>query len=121
MFLQMFHRDRLLLIFRYRQYRLFFTGYLITSIGNSMQLLANSWLALVLSGSPSAVAYIFIASALPGVLLSPFIGVMVDRFDRRWIIAFTDTARALILILLFLSGLYGTLQVWHLYIVTFLL
>jgi DHA3 family macrolide efflux protein-like MFS transporter len=121
MFLKMFQRDRLLLIFRYRQYQLFFTGYLVTSIGNSMQLLANSWLALVLSGSPVAVAYMFIASALPGVLLSPFIGVMVDRFDRRWIIAITDTARALILFGLFFLGIHGTLQVWHLYVMAFLL
>ncbi len=119
--LQMLHRDKLLLIFRYRQYALFFTGYLISSIGNSMQLLTNSWLALVLTGSPSAVAYMFIASALPGVALSPFIGVLIDRFDRRVIIMFTDTFRALILFALFLVGIHGQLQAWHLYVMAFLL
>ncbi len=119
--LQMLHRDKLLLIFRYRQYALFFTGYLISSIGNSMQLLTNSWLALVLTGSPSAVAYMFIASALPGVALSPFIGVLIDRFDRRVIVMFTDTFRALILFALFLVGIHGQLQAWHLYVMAFLL
>ena len=117
----MLHLDKLLLIFRYRQYALFFTGYLISSIGNSMQLLTNSWLALVLTGSPSSVAYMFIAAALPGVTLSPFIGVLIDRFDRRWIIMFTDTFRALILFALFLLGIHGQLQAWHLYIMAFLL
>ncbi len=112
-FLQMFHRDRLLLVFRYRSYCWFFGGHLLSWIGNNMQAVANSWLALLLTGSPSAVAYMFIISTLPGLVCSPFIGVLVDRFDRRWISLINDTLQALLLLLLFLIGIRGQLQVWH--------
>ena len=119
--LQMFHRDRLLQVFRYRPYRWFFFGHLLTWIGNSMQVLANSWLALILTHSPSAVAYVFIASTLPGVLCSPFIGVLVDRFDRKWISTISDSLQAVLLIVLCIIGFRGALQPWHLYVASFLL
>jgi DHA3 family macrolide efflux protein-like MFS transporter len=118
---QIFQRDRLLKVFRYRPYRWFFLGHLLTWIGNSMQAIANSWLALLLTGSPSAVAYVFIASTLPGMLCSPFIGVIVDRFDRKWISTVSDTIQALLLLLLFVIGIRGQLQVWHLYVIAFCL
>lgn len=119
--LQMFHRDRLLQVFRYRSYRWFFYGHLLTWIGNSMQVIANSWLALLLTGSPSVVAYVFIASTLPGLVCSPFIGVLVDRFDRKWISTINDVLQALLLLLLLLLGIRGQLQVWHLYVISFFL
>lgn len=120
-FLQMFHRDRLLLVFRYRSYRWFFSGHLLSWVGNSMQVIANSWLALILTNSPSAVAVVFIASTLPGLLCGPFVGVLVDRFDRRWISAINDAAQALLLFVLFVIGVSGHLQVWHLYVISFFL
>ena len=119
--LQMFRRDRLLQVFRYRPYRWFFAGHFLTWIGNSMQVLANSWLALILTRSPSAVAFVFIASTLPGVLCSPFIGVLVDRFDRRWISATSDALQAVLLLLLCVIGFRGQLQAWHLYVASFFL
>lgn len=120
-FLQMFHRDRLLLVFRYRPYRWFFAGHLLNWIGNSMQVIANSWLALLLTGSPSAVAYVFIASTLPGLVCAPFVGVVVDRFDRKWISAINDVFQALLLFLLFVIGVRGQLQAWHIYVIAFFL
>jgi MFS family permease len=119
--LQMFRRDRLLRVFRYRQYRWFFAGHLLTWVGNSMQVLANSWLALILTHSPSAVAFVFIASTLPGVFCSPFIGVLVDRFDRKWISTISDALQAVLLLLLCVIGFRGLLQPWHLYVVSFFL
>lgn len=119
--LQMFHRDRLLLVFRYRSYRWFFGGHLLSWVGNSMQVIANSWLALLLTGSPSSVAFVFIATALPGLICSPFIGVLVDRFDRRWISVTNDTLQALLLFILFVIAIRGQLQVWHIYTIAFLL
>ena len=115
------YSSRLPLIFRYRQYLLYFTGSLISWIGNSMQFIANSWLALQLTGSPSSVAIVLIAAALPGVLLSPILGVYVDRIDRRWLAVITDTSRAVILFTTFLLGSHGLLQAWHLYLMSFLL
>lgn len=120
-FLQMFHRDRLLLVFRYRPYRWFFGGHLLSWIGNSMQVIANSWLALLLTGSPSAVAYVFIATTLPGLICSPFIGVLVDRFDRKWISTINDAFQSLLLLVLFVIGIRGQLQVWHIYVIAFFL
>jgi MFS family permease len=117
----MFQHDRLLLVFRYRSYRWFFCGHLLSWIGNSMQVIANSWLALVLTGSPTSVASVFVATTLPGLLCAPFIGVLVDRFDRRWISTINDAVQALLLFLLFVIGASGHLQVWHIYVLAFFL
>lgn len=117
----MFQRAQFMLVFRYRQFLLFFIGNLVSWVGNSMQAIANSWLALVLTGTPASVAYVLIANALPGVLFSPFIGVMIDRSDRRLVLVLTDILRAVLLIGLFLLGIRGLLQPWHLYAMSFLL
>src|SRR5688572_31985259 len=50
------------------------------------------------------------------VIASPFAGVIVDRFDRRWVLISADTGAGLMTLLLFVLPSLGTLQVWHLYL-----
>lgn len=50
------------------------------------------------------------------VLLSPIAGVVVDRFDRRLVMAFADAGSGIMTALLLLLFLTGGLQIWHLYI-----
>jgi DHA3 family macrolide efflux protein-like MFS transporter len=107
-------------VFRYPPFRRYITGYTVSMLGTGMQFIANSWLALQLTGKSYSVAFVLVASALPGIVLSPLIGIYVDRFDRKWVAATTDLFRALILLGIPVLWWLGKLQPWHLYLTSFL-
>ncbi len=57
---------------------------------------------------------------LPGMLAGSLAGVLVDRWDRRWVMILSDAGQAVGSLLLMLSFLSGHFEVWHLYAVAFL-
>ncbi|MBW4082416.1 MFS transporter [Paenibacillus sp. S150] len=107
-------------IFRFRPYLLYFIGHTISMLGTGMQFIATSWLAMELTGNSGAVAYVLIATSLPGILLSPLIGVYIDRFDRKWIAVLMDVFRAAVLVGIPVLWWQGLLEPWHLYTASFL-
>ncbi len=70
----------------------------------SLMALFNSF-----SGNPSLMlAYFYLAMSLPIYLLAPFIGAIVDRLDKRWILVVTDLCRGVLVLLIpFLFDLTG--------------
>lgn len=94
--------------FKYRNYRLYFTGQLISFTGSWLHGVAHGWLVYELTRSPFWLGAISAVSALPVLLLSLFGGVLVDRYDRRRLLFLTQSASlvlALVLGLLVLSHL----------------
>ncbi|GIJ45281.1 MFS transporter [Virgisporangium aliadipatigenens] len=67
------------------------------------------------TGSVTGFALMMLASVLPSVLVGPFAGVAVDRFDRRRVLVLTDTVAAVSTAAVGLLYLSGDLRVWHLY------
>ena len=61
-----------------------------------------------------------LAAFLPGVVLGPFLGALIDRWSRRWIMAVADGAVALLTALLALLYWLGVIEVWHVYVLLFL-
>lgn len=57
---------------------------------------------------------------LPGMLAGSLAGVIVDRWDRRWVMILSDLGQAVGSVLLMISFLSGEFEVWHLYAVAFL-
>jgi MFS family permease len=99
--------------FQHRNFRLFFIGQTLTMIGTWMQYIAISWLMYRLTGSAFMLGMTGFALQIPILLVSPFAGVWVDRYDRRTLLVVTQTlalAQALLLAALTFSGL---IQVWH--------
>ncbi len=66
-----------------RNYRLFFIGQAVSFTGTWMQLVAQSWLVLEITGSGTAVGVLFALQFLPMMLLAPYAGVVADRADKR--------------------------------------
>jgi MFS transporter, DHA3 family, macrolide efflux protein len=99
-------------------YRLLILGWGISAIGNGMQFIASSWLATELSGKGYAAALVLIAQTLPGLLLAPFLGVFIDRLERRRLAAFLDFFRAAGLMLVPLVYWFAKPEAWHLYAMT---
>lgn len=72
---------------RHRAYRLFFAGQLVSLTGTWMQSTAQQWLVYRLTGSPLKLGAVMFASTLPVMLLSLPAGVVVDRVDKRRLLA----------------------------------
>lgn len=108
-------------LFQIQPFTRYLTGNSISAIGFGMQFIASSWITLELTGRGSSVAWLMVFHALPGLLFSPFAGVLVDRLDQRKLAAITDVARALIVLMIPLLYITGHLEAWHLYLMEFLI
>jgi MFS family permease len=76
---------------RSRNYRLFFTGQLISLVGTWLARLAMSWLVYRLTGSKLLLGVVAFVGQIPTFLLAPFIGVLVDRWQLRRTLVVTQT------------------------------
>lgn len=105
---------------RYRNFRLFWLGQLVSVTGSFMQGTAQQWLVLTLS--PHNPLPLGIVGALQfGPLLIPFGGAIADRFPRRNILVVTQVTAGLLAIALFLLTATGVVQLWHVYLLALLL
>src|SRR6058998_3953 len=76
---------------RYRNYRLFFGGQIVSLAGTWITTTATSWLVYRLTGSALLLGLVGFAGQFPAFLLGPFAGVFVDRCDRRRLLVWTQT------------------------------
>lgn len=104
--------------FAYRNYRLFFTGQLISVTGTWMQTLAQSYLVYdVLHASPFQLGLVNVFQFAPVLLLGIPAGVVADRFPKRRILVITQSIFSLLaLALTILVGL-DHIQLWQVYAV----
>src|SRR5437868_1025704 len=100
--------------FRHRNFRLYFGGQSISLIGTWVQQIALSWTIYQLTHSSFLLGLVSFAGQLPLFLLTPFAGVLVDRFNRHRILVITQTLALLQAFALALVVSTGTLQVWNL-------
>ena len=76
---------------RYRNYRLFFGGQIVSLVGNWMTMTATSWLVFRLTGSAKMLGLVGFAGQLPSVLLTPMAGIVVDRWNQHRMLMATQT------------------------------
>jgi MFS family permease len=81
-------------------YRKFFAGQAVSLAGTWMQSVALAWLVLQLTGSPTWLGLAIALQTLPILLLGPYAGVLVDRVDKRRLLVGTQTAAAVLALLL---------------------
>src|SRR5438094_5055706 len=77
---------------RYRNFRLYWTGQLISLIGTWMQSVAQGWLMHRLTASPFMLGLLGFAQFIPVTALSLWAGVIVDRIDTRRLLYITQTS-----------------------------
>ena len=75
---------------RHRNFRLFFAGQSVSLVGTWMTRVATSWLVYRLTGSVLLLGLVGFCSQLPTLLLAPFAGVLVDRWNRHRILVVTQ-------------------------------
>ncbi len=79
---------------RFRNYRLFFAGQSVSLIGSWITRLATSWLVWRLTHSPWYLGLVSFAELMPTLLLGPFAGVLVDRWNRHRTLVATQALSA---------------------------
>lgn len=106
---------------RERNYRLYFTGQMISNTGTWMQRIAQDWLVLQLTGSPLAVGITTAMQFLPVLLFGLLGGLLIDRFPKRSILVVTQAVMGLLADVLAVLTLSGIVTVWHVYLIAFAL
>ncbi len=101
---------------RYRDYRLVWMTSILSSGARWIQQISLGWLAFDLTGSPVLLGSIIFVYQAPSVVLSPLVGVLVDRVDRRQLLIISQLAMAVMAVLLAVDIALGYVETWHLYI-----
>jgi len=90
------HLAFMLRAFRYRNYRLFFFGQVVSLIGTWINQTATSWLVYRLTGNAWYLGLVAFASQFPAFMLSSAAGIFVDRWNRHRILLATQSLSMLI-------------------------
>ncbi|MGW4722351.1 MFS transporter [Streptomyces sp. NPDC004291] len=104
-----------------RNYRLFFTGAIVSNTGTWMARITQDWLVLSLTGSAAAVGITTALQFLPMLLFGLYGGVIADRYPKRQLLLVSQAALGLCGVALAVLTLSGHVQVWHVYLIAFLL
>ena len=114
-------RSTLFAPFGYRDFRLLWSGLLVSNLGTWMQLTSLGYLVVQLAGSARLasldVGILGASSAIPVVLLSPLAGVVADRFPRRRVLFVTNGFEVLFALTLAVLTSTHRIALWEIYIV----
>lgn len=93
-------------------------GQLVSTLGSGLTGFALGVWIYQETGSTTLFALNMLAYALPNLLVSPFAGVLADRFDRRWVMVFSDSGAMVGTLVVLSLLLLGRLEIWQIYIAT---
>ncbi len=94
-------------------YRLYFSGQLISLIGTWMQTTAQAWLVLTLTNSPTTLGLVVALQTIPVMLLGPYGGVIADRVDKRRLMVVLQSMMGLQALVLGLLSVFGIVRLWE--------
>ena len=106
--------------FKVRNFRLYATGAIISNTGTWMQRVAQDWLVLELTHSGTALGIVTGLQFLPALLLSPYAGLIADRFPKRRVLTITQIAMGTVALVLGTMTVTGIVEAWHVYALAFL-
>jgi len=100
-----------------RNFLLLWQGQLVSALGSHAYMIAFGFYVLDLTGSTTIMGSYLAASTLPAVLLSPFSGVLVDRWNRKSVLIWADFIRGVGILFLGLGALFGFAELWHFFVI----
>jgi MFS family permease len=102
-------------LLRVQGFPFFFTAMLVSLFGTGMNFAGVTWYVLGVTHSTVKVSWIVILVTLPGLVVPPFGGVLIDRVDRRRLGMVVDAARAVLVLGTAGLAYAHVLTVWELY------
>lgn len=94
-------------------------GHLISHAGDAVFMIALPWLMLDITGSKSLTALVSMSAYLPAVLFGLTAGVVVDRYNRKWIMIYSDIFRVLLVTVIPIALIYGFISPLLIGVITF--
>ena len=91
-------------------------GQVVSLLGTAMSNFALTLWAYEVTGKATPLALVGFFFVTPMVVLGPFVGVLVDRGNRKLLMMLSDLAAALTTVIVLILYATGNLQIWHLYI-----
>jgi MFS family permease len=105
---------------RHRNFRLFWTGQLVSLVGTWMQSVAQGWLMYRLTSSPFLLGVLGFTQFLPVLLFTLWAGVVADRVDKRRMIQVTQALMMLQAVVLAVLTSTGVVQAWMVLVLAFI-
>jgi MFS family permease len=103
-------------ILQKRSLRFVFAANVISMLGSGMNSAAVAWTILQRTHSEMALGKFAALQTIPAMLMLPFMGVIIDREDRRRLVMMLDLARAAVILVVTVLAFLGRVQVWQLYL-----
>lgn len=103
---------------KYHNYRLFFAGQSISLLGTWIQRIAMPWLVYDLTQSVVLLGVVGFVGQIPTFLLSPFAGVLTDRWNRYHIMIATQILAMLQAVILTILVFTHTVEIWHIIVLS---
>src|SRR2546423_8399082 len=100
-----------------RPLRFVFAANLVSMVGSGMNSAAVAWYILQATHSEVALGTFAVLQTLPAMLMLPFTGVVIDREDRRRLVMWLDSIRALIILTVAILAFRHRVQVLQLYLI----
>jgi DHA3 family macrolide efflux protein-like MFS transporter len=97
----------------FRHYLLFWMGQLVSLLGSSIVQFVLIWWITLETGNALWLALASFLGLAPMVIIAPFAGVLVDRWNRKILIGVADFLQAFATILLIILFLAGIVSLWH--------
>ena len=105
----------------HRNFRLFIVGQGVSLIGTWMQQVAIAWVVFRMTGSATLLGLVSFAGQIPGLVVAPIAGVLVDRWNRHRLLLVTQTLSMFQAFALTALAETGTLAVWHMVVLSLVL
>jgi MFS family permease len=96
-----------------RNFNLLWSANFISQTGDAFYAIALAWMVLERTRSPATMGLFLVASYLPGFLISPWVGAIIDRSARRRILVLADFTRGAVVGLASILVRLGHLQLWQ--------
>ena len=101
---------------RHRNYKLFFSGQLVSLVGTWMQQVAEAWLVYRLTNSSVLLGFAAFTSQIPVFLFASVGGAVADRHNRHRIVVTTQILSMILPFILAVLTLTGWVRVWHIFV-----
>jgi len=98
---------------QYRNFRLFFPGVAISQIGIWIQNVAIAWLVYDMTKSPLTMGTVMFFNAIPLFVLTPFAGVIIDKFNRHKLLIAVQILFCIQALLITLITFFDVVQIWN--------
>ncbi|MFQ5555158.1 MAG: MFS transporter, partial [Acidimicrobiia bacterium] len=93
------------------------TGQLVSLVGTSLTGFGLAIFVFLETGSATQLSLILLAGQLPQILVTPFAGAIVDRWDRRWAMLLADSGAGVGTMLIAFLVIADRLEIWHLVVI----